>query len=162
MFTKLRELLPANRVAFFTGLLGSVVVAVTAFQTDFVSSAAANEPTGVAIAEGTGKAIVILGVIVKGINLVEKFLEGSQNWDSLLMSGTPNQPGATPAARTTNVFETGESNDRVIRAVEDYDAARMAGFHGDEDVESDEAPLLEDEQDLDIGADAGNPPHTEK
>jgi hypothetical protein len=81
LIQKLRELLPANRVAVLVGVL----LAVAAFVADLNTSLVPGSPG----AEAIGKALIAIAAIVKALRLFEKFMEGSQNWDSLLVSGAP-------------------------------------------------------------------------
>lgn len=93
LFDKIREVLPANRVAAIVGFLTLVGAGLVTLQTSFVP--------GTSGAEAIGKAIVILGVLVKAGQIVTKFLEGSQNIDSLLIAGVPKAPGVTVVQNAT-------------------------------------------------------------
>lgn len=87
MFEKLRDLLPANRVALLLGLLGSVAAFITSLQTNLVAGSPA--------AEALGKAAGAVASIVMALKLVDKFLDGAQNFDTLLLSGAPKVSGVT-------------------------------------------------------------------
>lgn len=78
---KLRELLPANRVAAIVGVL----LAITAFVADLQTSLV----PGSSGAEAIGKSLIAIAAIIKVLRIVEKFMDGSQNWDTLLLSGQP-------------------------------------------------------------------------
>jgi hypothetical protein len=78
-------LITANRVAALTG----IVLAVIAFLTTLQSSFIPGSPAGEAIA----KALVMLTSVLTVLRIVDKFLDGSQNWDSLLMAGVPKVTG---------------------------------------------------------------------
>jgi hypothetical protein len=84
---KLKELFPANRIAAITGFLTSILAALVALKTSFLPGSPGEE----AIA----KAIVITGSLLAAWKIVDKFLEGAQNWDSLLLSGQPKNSGGS-------------------------------------------------------------------
>lgn len=124
MFAKIREAFPANRVAFYLGILGAAGVALTTFQTSLVP--------GSPPAEAIAKAVVLLATVYKFGTMIEKFLEGSQNFDSLVIAGVPKN---TTGGLVTNVV-TDDDNP-------------------DDDLVNDEA--LSD-PDAGVGSDPGTPP----
>lgn len=89
MFSKLRAALPANRIAAIIAVLIGVGTIVTTFVAD---SGLAGTKTGDAIVAGVG----LLGSLVLILKTIDKFLEGAQNWDSLMVAGVPK--GGTPDA----------------------------------------------------------------
>jgi hypothetical protein len=120
MFTKLREVLPANRVAFILGLVGVVTTALVTFQTSLVPGSPAEE--------SIGKALIILASVYKGITLVEKFLDGSQNMDSLIVAGVPKEPGVVAKEATPQTIEDLMAAVQVVLANEQ--AAKGIKFMG--------------------------------
>lgn len=102
--SSIRNLLRPNRVAFVVGLIGAILTALVTFQTSLVPGSPGEE----AIAKG----VIILAAVYKGITLVEKFLDGSQNWDSLLVSGLPkNAQVGTVVVNKSHDFPLGNTDD---------------------------------------------------
>lgn len=85
--SKLRELLPANRVALYLGLLGAVAAFIASVQTSFIP--------GSPPAEALSKAAGAVASIVMALKLIDRFLDGAQNWDSIQATGAPKVPGVT-------------------------------------------------------------------
>jgi hypothetical protein len=87
MFGKLRDMLPANRIAALSG----VIVSIGAFLVTLQTSFAPGSPTGELIAKG----VVMLGSVLAVLKIIDKFLDGAQNYDSLMHAGVPKVPGVT-------------------------------------------------------------------
>lgn len=97
--SKLRELLPANRVAALIGVLTSIGVFLTTLLTSFVPGSPG--------AEAIGKAIVMLGSVIAVLRIVDKFLEGAQNFDSLMLAGVPKVKGVSSTAPVVDELPPG-------------------------------------------------------
>lgn len=119
---KLRELLPANRVATIVGVVLAFVTFLTTIQTSFIPGS----PGAEAIAKG----IVLLGTVISALRLLEKFLEGSQNWDSLLISGQPKSGGLvnTSATAVGDVSEDYNPADQAPTTEEESAKPMPLGF----------------------------------
>jgi hypothetical protein len=147
MFTKLRETFSANRMAALLGL----VLAASAFLATLQSSFIPGSPA----AEAIGKAIVMLGSVAMAIKVLDKFLDGSQNWDSLMVAGVPknaqvvappNAPGIESLDGEGDTFDDEEvefvgvdERQVLLDGSEEYE--QMRGFEGDseDDTEADAA-----------------------
>jgi hypothetical protein len=166
--TKLREWLPANRVVALIGMFTAIGVVIASFQTSLV----AGSPAAEAVAKAAG---VVAGIITM-LGIVLKFLEGSQNIDSLTIAGVPKVPGATVVQSTTATdMDTGAVLEADILAHDndgdgdpatghpdvpeftDEDRARGFGVGSHSSVSA-SPPLLEGETEADIGKDSGDPP----
>lgn len=79
---KILQFLPANRVAAIAGVLVAIATILTTFVTD------ANL-TGTKAGDAAIGAAAILGSLATVLGIVWKFLEGAQNYDSLLLAGVP-------------------------------------------------------------------------
>lgn len=165
--TKLRELLPANRLVALIGLLTAIGVVIASFQTSLVPGSPA--------AEALAKAAGVVAGIVTVLGIVLKFMDGSQNWDSLMLSGAPKVTGVTVVANSTVTdTDTGEVSEAEILAHSDaaWEGAeqgavpasemdRYAGFErraGVQPEPSTTPPLLPGEDAGNIGKNAGDPP----
>lgn len=84
MFSKLRALLPANRIAALIGVATSIAAFLVTLQTSFIPGSPA--------AEAIAKATVMLGSIAGALKIIDKFLDGSQQWDALLLAGADPDP----------------------------------------------------------------------
>lgn len=85
--SKFNELLPPNRIAIISGILLSIAAFVASLQTSFVP--------GSPSAEALAKAGAVIASILTVWRLVEKFLDGAQNWDSLMVAGVPKVRGVS-------------------------------------------------------------------
>lgn len=85
--SKFNELLPPNRIAIISGVLLSIAAFVASLETSF----APGSPSAEAIA----KAGAVIASILTVWRLVEKFLDGAQNWDSLMVAGVPKVRGVS-------------------------------------------------------------------
>jgi hypothetical protein len=91
MFSKIRTALPANRIAAIVAVLIGLGTIITTFVAD---SGLAGTKVGDAVVAGVG----LLGSLVLILKTVDKFLEGAQNWDSLMVAGVPKVSNAPVAA----------------------------------------------------------------
>jgi cytochrome c oxidase assembly factor CtaG len=82
-----RKKVTANRVAAVIALLGAAAAFITTLLTDIAP--------GTPWAEALGKAGVMVGALLVAMRVIEKFLDGSQNWDSLTEAGVPKADGVT-------------------------------------------------------------------
>lgn len=131
MFSKIRAALPANRIAAIVAVLIGIGTIITTFVAD---SGLAGTKTGDAIVAGVG----LLGSLVLILKTVDKFLEGAQNWDSLMVAGVPkggsadavgvvNNAGDAPVEQPTQEFTLPAENpvgdlDNSVLGVNDGDA----------------------------------------
>jgi hypothetical protein len=101
MLSKLRGLLPANRIVALIGLAGAAAAFIASIQTSLVPGSPA--------AEACAKAAAAIVAVVAFLRIVQKFLDGSQQWDALTAGGIddeaeldipqqPSQVGLTDAA----------------------------------------------------------------
>lgn len=150
MFDKIRSIFTANRVAAFITLVGAVAAFIASLETSLVPGSPA--------AEALGKAGGMIASLLVGLRVVEKFLEGSQNWDSLMQAGVPKAPGVT-VVQATNEFNGDTPDDDFVElgvvpmsgpGADDPDA--LAGFRDDSD------DMQSDAEDANEGDDPGNPP----
>lgn len=123
MFTKIRKALPANRVAAIIAVLTGLGTIVTTFVAD---SGLSGSKVGDAIVAGVG----LLGGLILILKTVDKFLEGAQNWDSLMVAGQPK--GGTPDA-----VAVANANDAATPAVGDLSDATLGLTEGDASAPSD-------------------------
>jgi hypothetical protein len=162
--TKLKEWLPANRVVALIGMFTAIGVVIASFQTSLVPGSPA--------AEALGKAAGVVAGVVTMLGIVYKFMDGSQNWDSLMLSGAPKVKGVTVVANTTATdMDTGAVTEAQILSYDDpgvdhpevpeftdEDRARGFGVPGGNTSVSASPPLLDGESEADIGKDSGDPP----
>lgn len=104
MFVKLRDMLPANRIAALSGVVVSIIAFLVTMQTSF----APGSPTGELIAKGA----VMLGSVLAVLKIIDKFLDGAQNWDTLMHAGIPKVQGAT--VNVTSVHNSGHAEEAVV------------------------------------------------
>lgn len=168
-FQVIRNWISPSRVATAIGVLGAIAAFIAALQTNFAP--------GSPWAESLGKALVAVAAVYKALTTIEKFLDGSQNWDSLMQAGVPKAPGVTVVnqhdAVPSSLADLGPhpDNDQSPEYIgheitpEDVKARfgtvdplsaganqgeAMRGFGGP----STEPPLLADEKDMIVGAPA--------
>src|SRR4051794_35601289 len=84
---KLREVFSPNRVALISGILLAAAAFVATLQTSLV----AGSPGAEAVAKAAG----VIASILTVWRLLEKFLDGAQNWDSLMVAGVPKVKGVS-------------------------------------------------------------------
>jgi hypothetical protein len=84
---KLREVFSPNRVALISGILLAAAAFVATLQTSLV----AGSPGAEAVAKAAG----VIASILTVWRLLEKFLDGAQNWDSLMVAGVPKVRGVS-------------------------------------------------------------------
>lgn len=162
--SQIREWFPANRVIALIGLLTAIGVVIASFQTSLVPGSPA--------AEALGKAAGVVAGVITALGIVNKFLEGSQNMDSLMISGVPKTPGVTVVQNTTATdMDTGAVTEAQVLQYDDdpaidhpevpeyTDEDRARGFEmGTTHEPSTDPPLLEGEDAQAIGRDSGEPP----
>lgn len=83
LLDRLRIMFPANRVAAIFGFLTSLALALTALQSSFVPGS----PPAEAIAKAAG----FIGGLAGAVAVVLKFMQGSQNFDKLLLGANDQQ-----------------------------------------------------------------------
>lgn len=83
----MRDIFTPNRVALISGILLAAAAFVATLQTSLVAGSPG--------AEAAAKAAGVIASIITVWRLLEKFLDGSQNWDSLMVAGVPKTPGVS-------------------------------------------------------------------
>ena len=81
------KILTPNRIALISGILLAIAGFIATLQTSLVPGS-----TG---AEAAAKAAGIIATVLTVWRLLETFLKGSQNWDSLMVAGVPKETGVT-------------------------------------------------------------------
>jgi hypothetical protein len=84
---KIKQVFTPNRIAAISGILAAIAAFVTTLETNLVPGSPATE----AIAKGS----VMLSAVAAVWGIIVKFMEGSQNWDSLSEAGVPKASGMT-------------------------------------------------------------------